>query len=180
METPQVPENLNEVTYYGRDESPIAFVSVGECRDFMRGIVDEDWVWPELQKRQWGGHWHRAVLHIALLNESDEQYVSFMPFILRVIYDDTDDRLSPQTRAMIAFTRIEDARNRNEGRLSATSIISEQSYASQGELPGSILRSFTGLRREYLEDQYFYGRHGLTGERFTPAKFTEQPIFEDE
>lgn len=180
MEVPSVPENINEITYYDRDESPVAFVSVGDCRTFMKRIADEEWVWPELQKNGWGGHWHKAVLNIALLEEADESYVDFMPYILRVIYDDVDDQISQESRARIAFTRIVEAREQSDSIIEVSDIIGVQGYASQGDLPGSILRSFRGLRREYLEDQYFYGRHGLTGERLTPVRFAEQPTFEDE
>ncbi|MFO0971568.1 MAG: hypothetical protein U0520_04470 [Candidatus Saccharimonadales bacterium] len=179
---PEIPENINEVTYYNRDQSPVEWATVGECREFMRRIVEEDWVWAKLYDSGWGGHWHRAVLAIALSEGADKDVVNFVPFMLREIYSDKSTTHfaedMPENRAR-SFLREIDSQREAEDFESVLEIERRQGYHGQGKRPAWLPGLFEGLRREYLDDKYNYWRNGLTGERLEPRRFNEEPAFDD-
>ncbi len=161
-----------------RNCSPVAFVKFGECRDFMRQVVEEEWVWPKLRDN-WGGHLHRAILDIAMQDNPDNELVDIVPVVLEVMYSDEPDRLGPDARARSFFYALDEVRNETERdhRSTLDQIETAMSYFTQGELQGDILCAFDGLKRDYFQDKYFHPRDGFTGQRVNEPKFTAQPDF---
>ena len=59
---------------------PIILVTIAEAQEFITGIVGDKSLWPVLlQNRQWGGHWHRVFLELALSGQPPETEVDIIP-----------------------------------------------------------------------------------------------------
>lgn len=161
-----------------RNSSPVAFVKFGDCRNFMRQVVEEEWVWPKL-KNNWGGHLHRAVLDIALQDNPDNELVDIVPVVLEVMYADESDKLGPDARARSFFYALDEVRSDSEScdKPMLEQVEMAMCYRTQGDLPGGILLAFDGLKRDFLQDKYFYRRDGFTGRRVGEPKFKRQPDF---
>lgn len=144
----------------------------------MRDVVEEEWVWAELAE-SWGGHLHRSILRIALSEASDEIYVNIVPVVLQVMHEDASDRLGPQARSLNFLSALDDLAEESIEGGSLEYVERAMCYFDQADFPGWILGNFGGLRRDYLEDKYFYSRDGWTGERRSPAKFLAEPDFDD-
>lgn len=59
---------------------PIILVTIAEAQQFIKGIVGDEGLWPVLlQNPQWGGHWHRVFLELAVSDQPPETEVNIIP-----------------------------------------------------------------------------------------------------
>lgn len=161
-------------------------VTVGQARTFMKGIIEEEFVWEELDRQgMWGGHLHRAVLKIALLEEDEDFEVDIIPLYVDEyikapsgwVRDYSERRLKDFSQRNIVHVvtdiraldeHYEERRDHGLEELEAAF-----SYFNQSELPPYIMDAFDRETNARLRDKYFYGRNGLTGERYEPPEYPE-------
>lgn len=97
----QFPEALWRRT----DLSPVCFVKVDECRNFLKSIIADTTAWNDLPEN-WGGHFHRALLSVALSGKGGNELVDIVPEVLTVTFADTTTKLPAITRASAFMTTL--------------------------------------------------------------------------
>jgi hypothetical protein len=190
---PEIPQ-LEQASE--RSEYP---VTRGQAREFMKRIADERFIWEKLHASgQWGGHLHRAILGIALGEGGDEEVVDIIPLYVDEYvkqpphYQAGEDiEYLAQTalhsvthNADIARHKVSDLESYDPNYLmrrdeALRQLESSFGYFGQSEISPGLLRAFDDATNERIQDKYFYGRNGMTGERYSDPKFpeyTENPI----
>ena len=62
---------------------PVVLVTIEDARKFIKGIVEDESLWPILrQNNEWAGHLHRVALELALRDEPPETEVDIVPLYL--------------------------------------------------------------------------------------------------
>lgn len=169
-------------------KEPIAYpVTIGQARDFMRKIIDEEFVWQQLAEiEHWGGHLHRAVLAIALINQPEDTPVDIIPLYVEAYVkqpkhwgkDDDPEMIrkfaqrSIERNAQEANRALDDSYDARRDH-AIREIEAAFGYFQQSELTPAILTAFDEETNRRLRDKYFYSRNGLTGERYYPAEYPE-------
>lgn len=187
-------EQLPEPATGGLEHAPATYpVTRGQAREFMSGIAAERFIWITLQESgAWGGHLHRAVLAIALEEGPDDEEVDIIPLYVDEYvkqppyWEKTEDveylkwqaTKHAERNAQLAHSSLADLiaydPNYEVRRDEALQQLNGAfGYFGQSDIPAGIIAAFDEKTNDRIRDKYFYGRNGLTGERYTEAKYPE-------
>jgi hypothetical protein len=178
-----LPEQGQSYLQYDTQPQVVYPVTIGQARDFISRIVQEEFVWRELLASEtWGWHLHRAILRIALTEGPLEDVVDIIPLYVEECIKNPHYINSNDTREKIAQVALEGVRDKASqiqtdyeegsydvvGELEAAFI-----YSGRSGLSPHVMYAFDPETNNRLRDKYFFWHDSHTKERLEPLQYPE-------